>query len=202
MNPLTDLSTKIQRADGTIVEIIQPGAKVQGSKHWRLTEAAYRRYETHIRAAIAAWPNEIKFDVPPGMSPNTFEHRFRDAMQAIKLYGYDADVQQALRNIRTELVVSMDPSGTACWIRARKTAGRPVAMFKSEGRSHPLQNTTVLPTPTEEVLRAFLTLGVSGHRVDPVQFKGRIDQALIDTLQQQFDTAFAYDKASDVTTMI
>jgi len=59
-----------------------------------------------------------------------------------------------------------------------------------------------LPTPTEDVLRAYLTLGAAGHRTEPVQFKGQVPADLQSRLMASFDTAFAYDEVADITTMI
>lgn len=202
MNPLTDLSTKVLRPDGSIVEVIQPGARLVRSKNWRLNEDAYRRYEAHIREAIKVWPTETKFAIPNGMSPNTFEHRLRDALQAIKLFGYDADVQVALANIREELVVSMDPAGDAVWIRARGSRGRPVQLQTQPNDRPGFIGAVILPSPDEETVRAYCVLGKVGHRTEPVQFKGRLTATLVDILLTQYDVAFAYDEAADVTTMI
>lgn len=203
MNPLTDLSTKIVRPDGSTVEIIQPGARMVASKNWRLTEEAYRRYESHIREAIKNFPKETKFDVPAGMSPNTFVHRLRDALQAVIMFGYDVDVQLSLRDIRAELTVCMDPAGTGVWIREKGRPGRPVKVQLGQPNERPgYINTAIYPNPTEDVLHAFCILGSSGHRQSPVQFKGRISEDLQSAMVAKYDTAFAYDEVADVTTMI
>ena len=203
MNPLTDLSTKILRSDGTIIEVVQPGARVIASKNWRLNEGAYRRYESFLREAIKNWPKETKFDVPAGMSPNTFVHRLRDALQAVILFGYDVDVQLELRDIRAELTVCMDPAGTGVWIREKGKPGRPVKMQLGQHQERIGHiNATIHPAPTADVLRAFCILGASGHRHDPVQFKGPIDQSVQDEMMKYYDTAFAYDPTADITTMI
>lgn len=199
MDPRTDAFE--HSPDGSM--IIRPGALTR-SKNWRLTEEAYRRYEHCIRTAIQNWPNETAFDVPPESSPNTFEHRLRDALQAIKLYGYDADVQSAIGAIRTELVVSMDPSGSKVWIRAKGQRGRPVNIHKSESHQRLAQVGVgaVLPEATEAVLRSFLELAKSGHRTEPVQFRGQIDPVITTALSTIYDTAFVYDTQRDVTTML
>lgn len=203
MNHLTDLSTKLLRPDGTAIEIIQPGARVVASKNWRLTEEAYRRYESHIREALKNFPKETKFEVPLGMSPNTFVHRLRDALQAVILFGYDVDVQMALKATRTEFTVSMDQAGTGVWIREKGRPGRPVKMQLGVANERPgYIGATIHPNPTEDVLRAFCILGASGHRHDPVQFKGQISATLQAEMMKYYDTAFAYDETADVTTMI
>lgn len=200
MDPLTDSSEFTP--DG--VQIIRPGALTRGSKNWRLTEEAYRRYEHCIRTAIQNWPNETAFEIPDGVSPNTFEHRLRDALQAIKLYPYDPDVQSALATIRTELVVSMDPDGKKIWIRAKGTRGRPVQIHKAESHQRLTQASIglVLPPATEAAILAFLQLSASGHRTEPVTFKGRVDPQLKQLILTTYDTAFVYDEVRDVTTML
>ena len=203
MNPLTDKQSTLI-IHGKPVTVIQPGGKIARSTNWRLNEDAFRRYESHIQTAVDAWPNETKFDIPPGVSVNTFEHRLRDAMQALKLYGYNEALQTKLASLRTELVVSMDPDGKAVWIRERGKRGRPVSLLSTENRRHPMvaSNPTVQPPPDEAVLRAYLTLSAAGQRTEPVRFKGRIDQTLQDILVSQFDTAFVYDDTQDVTIML
>ena len=200
-NPLTDLVSTVVR-DGRTITVIQPGGRIARSKNWRLNEDAFRRYESHLREAIDAWPRETKFAVPAGMSPNTFEHRLRDALQALKLFGYEPGLQTQLAAIREELTVSQDTSGTSVWIRARQRAGRPIQMHTMENERPNASFGLIHPNPTEQVLKAYCILGAAGHRSEPIQFRGRIDAALIDTFQQQYDTAFAYDEATDVTTMI
>ena len=202
MNPLTDKqSTLIVNGQPTIV--IQPGGKIARSTNWRLNEAAFRRYEHHIRSAIDAWPKETKFEIPAGVSVNTFEHRLRDAMQALKMYGYDEELQKKLASLRTELVVSMDPDGKAVWIRERGKRGRPISLISRQNEKRvAIAPIPVQPSPDEAVLRAYLTLSSSGNRTDPVHFKGHIDQALQDLLMSQYDTAFVYDDAQDITIML
>ena len=202
MNPLTDKqSTLIVNGQPTIV--IQPGGKIARSTNWRLNESAFRRYEHHIRSAIDAWPKETKFEIPAGVSVNTFEHRLRDAMQALKMYGYDEELQKKLASLRTELVVSMDPDGKAVWIRERGKRGRPISLISRQNEKRvAIAPIPVQPSPDEAVLRAYLTLSSSGNRTDPVHFKGRIDQALQDLLMSQYDTAFVYDDAQDITIML
>lgn len=203
MNPLTDLTSKLQLPDGSFVEVVQPGARVHVSKNWRLTEAAYRRYESHIREAIKHFPKETRFDVPSGMSPNTFVHRLRDALQAVIMFGYDIDVQLSLKDIRAELTVCMDQAGTGVWIRAKGKPGRPVKMQLGTANERPgYIGATILPSPSEEVLRAFCILAATGNRHEPVQFKGPISAELQEEMTRSFDTAFAYDNVADVTTMI
>lgn len=203
MNPLTDKISTIVINDKP-TPVIQPGGKLARSTNWRLTEEAFLRYKSHIEEAIRNWPNETKFDIPAGMSVNTFEHRLRDAMQALKLYGYDLELQKKLADLRTELVVSMDVSGEAVWIRQKGKKGRPVSLISSrnERRSPSVAAKVVHPSPDEATLRAFLQLSSTGHRTEPVHFKGRIDQALQDTLVNAFDTAFVYDDSDDVTIML
>lgn len=204
MDPTTDSSEFVNLPDGRTINVIRPGALTR-SKNWRLTEEAYRRYEQHIRTAITNWPRETAFEIPAGCSPNTFEHRLRDALQAIKMYGYDPDVQQSLAAIREELVVSMDPDGKQVWIRAKGSRGRPVQMHKSESHARPTQayvEPEVLPAPTLDVIMAYITLAASGHRTSPVVFKGRIDPQLETSITSRYDTAFAYDSDKDTTTML
>lgn len=201
-NP-SDLVTPIKLPDGRSIEVIQPGGRIVRSKNWRLNENAYRSYESHIREAIKAWPQETCFNVPNGMSPNTFEHRLRDAMQAIKLYGYDADVQSALGSIRDELVVSMDPDGSKVWIRARGTRGRPIQMHRQENvRPQLAVESEIKPTPTEEVVQAYAVLLTSPAGFSPIQFKGRLSPELINKITSEYDVAFAYDDATNVTRML
>jgi hypothetical protein len=202
MNPLTDLSTKVLRPDGSIVEVVRPGARLVPSKNWRLTEEAYRRYESHIREALRAWPQESKFNIPAGMSPNTFCHRLRDALQAVKLFGYDADVVEQLTS-RPELCVSMDPAGTAVWIRARGQQGAPIKMHKGQSDSHPARHAPIVhPNLDADTLEAFCILLGKGIRSEPVQCKGQIPENIQLSLTSRFDIAFAYDENLDITTMI
>lgn len=204
MNPQTDLSTQVRLADGRIINVVQPGGKIAKSKNWRLTEEAFRRYESLIREAIAAWPNETCFDIPNGSSPNTFSHRLRDALQALKMYGYDPELQQSLANIREELVVAMDADGSKVWIRAKGKQGRPINIHSSshERPTMAVVQSTVLPNPVPDVLRAYVVLLVNRAGAEAYQFRGKIADDTISLIQKEHDVAFAYDEAADVTTVI
>lgn len=182
---------------------------VRGSRNERLNEAAYRRYESHIREGIRNWNSvpsrETQFAVPSGMSPNTFAHGLRDALQSIKLFSYDPEVQSALAAIREEIVIALAPAGDAVWFRAKGKQGRPVQVHFGTTHNRPsiasLTN-IIHPNPDEETLRAFCVLGAKGLRAEGVQFKGRVMSETIAKFELEFDTAFAYDEASDVTTML
>ena len=204
MNPETDTVTQVRLAEGRIVTVIQPGARMRGSRNARLSEDSFRAYESHIREAITAWPKETCFAVPVGMSPNTFEHRLRAAIQALIVFGYEPELQKQLATIRGEIVVSQDNEGKNVWIREKAARGRPVQMHRGEVgvRQLPPIAQTILPNPTEEVLRAYLVLAAAGQRTDPIQFRGKIAETLVTTLQNEFDTAFVYDEVSDLTTML
>lgn len=202
MNPQTDLSTQVRLSSGHIVEVIQPGGRLVRSKNWRLNETAFRNYEAHIRLAIDEWPRETPFVIPNGMSPNTFEHRLRDALQALKLFGYDAQLQQKLLAIREELMVSMDQEGKQVWIRAKGKQGRPVQIHKGEHQRPGMTYSAVHPNPDAETLQALCVLASKGVRTEPVRFKGKITGELQAALELQFDTAFVYDEQADVTTML
>lgn len=203
MDPTTDLSTQVKLANGHIVTVIQPGGRIPKSRNWRLNEAAYRAYASHITEAVNAWPVETKFDIPSGMSPNTFEHRLRDALQAVKAFGYDPVIQTRLAEIRDELVVSMDPAGTAVWIRAKGKAGRPVQL-KSSRQTHGVVSAveSIQPNPDRDTLHAWCTLIQKKVRSEPVQFRGKVDQTLVEALQINFDVAFTYDETQDVTILL
>jgi len=198
MDPRTDLSTKMLRADGQVVEIIQPGALNPKSNHWRFKESAYRNYEAHLRLALKNWPKPTKFLVPHDMTINTFEHRLRDARQAVLLYGYDIDVQLGLKEAGPSLSVSVDIEGNAIWIRPKGQVGRlPRDMVLDD----PTKLNT-LPNPNAGVVQAYCVLGASGHRKEPVHFQGTIPPEVQDSMTAKYDTAFIYDEQTDVTTMI
>lgn len=203
MNPLTDLQTRVARPDGSIVTIIQPGARITGSSHWRLNEAAYRRYESYIREVIKVWPQESVFAVPSGMSPNTFEHRLRDAVQAITLYAYDADTHKFILSIRSELAVSANQEGTRVSIRLKKPVGRrhKLTAERVPNDRPGLTHVPVMPSMDLDQLVAQCVLGKEGTRTEPVRFKGQVSDEDQAYLLSKFDTAFAYDEVLDVTTM-
>ena len=204
MNPTTDLQQKVQMPDGRVITVVTPNGRLVRTKNWRLNENSFRAYEAHIREAVEAWPAETKYVVPNGMSPNTFEHRFRDAIQALKLFGYDADLQAKLAAIRAEITISQDTDGRHVWFRAKQRAGRQINLGKAETHERPDITTyiEVHETHDEEMLRAFLTLAAKGVHSGPVQFRGRIDADLVLMLEKQYDTAFVYDEKRNVTTML
>lgn len=203
MDPLTDRTTEIV-VDGRTIKVHQPGALATGAtRNWRLTEEAYRRYEQHIREGIRNWPNETKFAVPSGMSPNTFEHRFRDALQALREFKYDADVALALAALPGNPAVSMDPDGKHVWFRERSKRGRPISLSpSSHERPGTILRPTIYGTPTLAALRAFQTLISEGHLVAPLSFRGVIDEAVQSAIVADYDTAFVYDAATDITQML
>lgn len=61
---------------------------------FRLSEASFRRYEGHLRAATIAYPKAVTFTVDPnfGVNPNTFAARLRDAKLSCLTYHWDTDI--------------------------------------------------------------------------------------------------------------
>lgn len=203
MNPLTDLQTRVARPDGSIVTIIQPGARIQGSSHWRLNESAYRRYESYIREVIKVWPQESIFAVPNGMSPNTFEHRLRDAIQAITLFAYDADAHKFILSIRSELAVSANLEGTRVSVRLKKPIGRrhKLTPERIPNERPGLTHVPVLDSMDLAQLEAQCLLSKEGVRTEPLRIRGKVTDEDQTYLLARFDTAFAYDEILDITTM-
>jgi hypothetical protein len=200
MNP-TDLSQQITLPSGRVITAITPGGALLRSRNARLNEAAFRRFERHIALGIANWPKETAFAIPSGLSPNTFEHRFRDALQALKLFKYDETMYNQLLDIRDEVCISLDPDGSQVWFRAKRKQGRPVEIHTGKELHRPAfanLNRPIEPSPTEETLIGFLSVA----RTYPMSFRGRIDPSITSRLEAQYDTAFAYDDGRDVTTML
>lgn len=206
MNPSTDRLSEVTTPDGRTITVLQPGALVkEESRHWRLRREAFERFRQHIEIALANWPAETKFGVPSGVSPNTFEHRMRDAIQALIAFQYDPALYAKLVAIRTELTVSMDPDGKHVWIRAKSKQGRKVALHATKSTHimplapQPLALTSV---PDRETLTALMTLAAKGVRKEPITFPGILDASTISWLESSYDTAVVHDEASNQTTIL
>lgn len=202
MNPLTDKLSSVQVGDRT-VNIVIPGGLNKSSKNWRLTREAYENYAPHLRLGIENFERgeETSFNVPSGVSPNTFAARFRDAKQALLLYGYDPLLQQRLIALGN-VAVSMDPDGKHVWFRARHQPGREIKATVDQVKRPlaPVENITDMPDETE--LTAMCLLINKGRLLGPVFFRGAIDPSLQSRLEESYDVGFAFDDTTNTTTLI
>lgn len=203
MNPETDKFRDVPLGDGRSVRVVQPGANVRTSRNWRLKPEAFERYREHIKLALDRWPQETSFEVPNGMSPNTFEHRLRDAVQALIVFQYDPELYTRMVAVRAEIVVSQSQDGKSVWFRAKQSAGKPVSLTLGHTISRPQQTTVaVKPQPSADELSALCLLLSSGQLEGPYQCRGRFAEQLIVELEEKYNVAFAYDEQSDTTTVL
>jgi len=65
---------------------------------FRLSEASFRRYESHLKAATIAYPKAVTFTIDPefGVNPNTFAARLRDAKLSCLTYHWDTDINREI----------------------------------------------------------------------------------------------------------
>lgn len=201
MNPETDKLTRLTMPDGRVVNVHQPGAR-RPSANWRLNQNAYLKYEAYIEAFVRAWPQESAFTIPRGMSPNTFVTRLRDAVQALTVYGYNANLQQRMGVIREEFTVSLDPDGTRVCIRHKRPLGRPVGRGGEHERPSIHDASKLEPIPVGDALEAAVAKLCADPSLSPLQFVGRAPAQLVEVLEGRHDVAFAYDERSDVTTIM
>ncbi len=207
MNPETDKITIIPRPDGgPDLTIIQPGALLKGSSNWRLTRSAFERYAEHLKQAVDAWPQETKFNVPTGLSPNTFCARLRDARKALILYGYDPDLQHRMIALGNEPVIAMDPDGQHIWFRARGQQAAPIKVVSEHvsrlGYVPAMQGANITSMPTEDELRAMCKLISAGRMSGPLIFKGEINEFLKTDLESNYDVAFVWEPHQGITTLL
>lgn len=214
MNPLTDRVTQVAMPQGTVT-VIQPGALIpkgtdaSGTHHWRLSKRMFDRYSDILWHCVRAWPTETRLEVPAGLSPNTFEHRLRDARQALLKYpSYEPALHAALVALRgsdgnvANPVFSSDNG--VVWFRERGQKGRngKVPLAASHPHTHGPTAVDVRPTPSDEQAHALCLLLSSGFLVGPIQFTSRLSPDTLATLEANFNVGFAYDERTDITTVL
>lgn len=200
-----DLTTEVTLRDvltgqTKTVTIVQPSANRKvGAAHWRFSPAIVERYAPLFREALSRWPDETQFQIPKNMSPNTFEHRFRDARKALRDFRVIPDLADALEKI--DFTISLAPDGKSVWFRARGAKpGRPITVGSASARSLPVIPPKPLPSP--EDLRQICSLYSRQLIPGPIPYFGRIDAETLAALETDFDLGFAYDERMNITTIL
>lgn len=215
-NPLTDKITFVPLSDGRMMEVRQPGAiKNQPSQNWRFKRETFIIYRPYLQQALANWPAETSFAIPPDMSPNTFVRCLRDARQAVlENLDYDPELRTRFlertsegKTIADSVAISMDPSGQLVWFRAKHDPGRQrkadrSAVVSSIKRPTLAAADSVQELPSLVELTAFCTLISAGRLHGPLHFRGRIDAQTQEAITSSFDVAFAFDELTNITTML
>ena len=206
-DPSTDKVTRIVDVD-RIIEVIQPGAAVKPvrDQNWRFNEKAYDRYKVYLRQAVDNWPNETSFEIPAGLSPNTFCARFRDAIVGLINYGYEPDLQQRVLAIRDQFVVSHDKDDKI-WFRAKGNVGRtprnPKVLVAEKTLRPIFEETKVIQRVlTVDEITSYVNLMRSNLVQGPIVFRGKLDDSIATSLEESLDIAFAYDEATNTTAFL
>lgn len=214
MDPSTDIERTIQRADGTTLRVIIPGGNLQGkSANYLYTEDAFRKYESHIREAIANIskdpPIETQFAIPSGMSPNTFTARMRSALAGLKLYPtYAPDLHAQLLNLQQEFVVAQAQDGHSVWFRIKQRKGRAPSLVKQtishrNPRMEALTATAIRhPSLSASELEAYCLLLGSRKLIGPIITSTHFPDDLIASLESRHDVSITWDDAASETTII
>ena len=165
----------------------------------RLSEDMFRRYEPLLAKAIAAFPDETSFTVPPNISPTTFLARFRDARLSFLRFDWPSDLitpdlRQKLIDIQRSHTISYDNATGLVWFRQKHPRGRPPELVV-DATTHP--SASASPSPinrnwsswTPEELRAICVLLNSAKAVGPIIIDGIVPQTLCDELSSLFDVS-------------
>lgn len=205
-------STTYTTPDGRTVTVHQPGIPRQRhDEHgWRLNESAYRRFEPALELAVTRYeqdpPQETCFDVPAGMTFNTFVARLRDARQALLTFGYNPTLQQRMAALRNETCIAGDAATGKVWFRSRRPVGRPVKVTAVSAGVIPgpqkarLSTPVAYPAPDE--LDSMCHLIHAGRLSGPFVFVGRGDPSVHEALELKYDVAFTFDEAQNTTTLL
>jgi hypothetical protein len=203
MNPLTDKLTSVPLPDGRTLEIVQPGAlaRPDHSKNELYSRDSYLRYAQHLELAISNMEKglETEFNVPVGLSANTFCARFRSARKALILFNYDPALRARLvelSQLGKDPTISLAQDGRSVWFRRPSGRGRAVKLSRAVDRQqhgHGLILPALKPLPAEDDLRAMCTLAKSGLLSGQVVFKGIIPADTIAALEAEFDVAVTVD---------
>ena len=209
MNPQTDKLTIVPLPDGRTLEVVQPGAlaRPDPSKNELYSQDAYLRYAQHLELAVSNMEKglETEFNVPAGLSANTFCARFRSARKALILFNYDPALKSrlvALSQVGKDPTISLAQDGRSVWFRRPVTRGRAIKLSQSPDRQlHGLSFAALKPLPSEDDLRALCTLAKSGIVSGQVSFKGIIPDDTIAALEAEFDVAFTVDGGQGITSV-
>lgn len=205
MNPQFDKAIVTTLPDGQTIRLIQPAERTrEASRDWRLSQVAVDRYKPYLEQMASAWPREISFEVPNGISPNTFVHRLRDARAALIHFKYYPDLALAHENIGRTACVAFDKSDGKVWFRERSIGGNRHGdkyTPRSEVRN-PALSPAIQDLCTAEQLEAFCKLLTAHCLTGPILFKGRFDADLISRLEAAYDIALVFDERTSLTTLI
>lgn len=173
----------------------------------RLTEEMFRRYEPLLAKAVAAFPSETSFTVPPGISPTTFVARFRDARFSYLKFDWPSQLidRDKLLDIQGKHTISLDPSSGLVWFRAKQRRGRPTE-FVTEATTH----TSALADSTPrrwsdwsvEEVRALCLLLHTKKLTGPFVLRGKVTPDFTDAMTTAFDVSLAYQQDTDETVIL
>jgi hypothetical protein len=177
----------------------------------RLTEAAFRRYEPFITAAVAAWPNETSTTTDSNIiSPLTYVARCRDALASYRRFQWPSTIDAAkFISIDGMFRVSLDPDGTI-WFRRRGNQGRPEGKVvnttpTSQTSTNAVRGALGPYSPaqlTVEILQSFCVLLSAKLLTTPVIISGSLSDDVVTQLEAQYDVALNYDPVRNETILL
>lgn len=187
----------------------------------RFSEASFRNYEPFIARAVTLWPAETQFhqgemvDVRGRpISPHTFVARFRDAITALKKFGYETNTVDTTKlwSITGSFTVAYGTEGSV-WFRNKQLRGRPTGLTQ-QGRAAGLipqkNNDSAFPSETLKLvwsswtiddLRALCQLITTGIAVGPVVLKGSLPADDIEKLETTYNVTITANP-SDSTLIV
>lgn len=175
-----------------------------------LSEANFRRYESQLAAAVAAFPSETKLSVFERTAPTTFVARMRSATLSLKRFGWYSTVDKVkLDSIAGQYTIAFDTkvSPPEVWFRIKHRAGRPSHLLNELPRSS-VESTPTLVAPqvwtayTTEEVRSLCVLLHSSRLLGPVVLAGRVDISECNELEILYNVALTYDENKNQTVVL
>jgi len=176
-----------------------------------LREHIFRTYEPYLHAAVTAWPDPTWFEVPATIATATFVANLRNAVVSLIRYNWTTVVNlEKLKSIESPrlFVINFDETEKKVWFRSPKA---PVAQaFKSSiGSGDPRPATTSISASmqslvpwrdhTQEEISALCLLIDRQRVIGPFVVAGEVGEALVESLQTQYNVALVYDETMKQT---
>lgn len=173
-----------------------------------LSEANFRRYEAFLTQAVQSFPGETQFTIPPGTAPTTFVARFRSATLSLRRFSWPTTVDTAkLVAIAGQYSIAFDSTTIppTVWFRLKHRAGRPSHLINDarvlapQVESSIALSKTVWQNVSPDELHALCLLLHGVRLYGPVVVDGLVNDAVILSLEGQFNVALVCDKVKNQT---